>query len=96
MTAIGVMTVSFIYNNTKCIAEKEIETIIEYLFNEAFIKDRRTSIPHSRKKLRQIMCGLPPAFNFFKLITFGFFMMSFYCASQAVIKLQKLFMRTKV
>ena len=32
----------FIYNNTKCIAEKEIETIIEYLFNEAFIKDRRT------------------------------------------------------
>ncbi len=32
----------FIYNNTKCIAEKEIEAIIEYLFNEAFIKDRRT------------------------------------------------------
>lgn len=33
----------FIYNNTKCIAEKEIEAIIEYLFNEGFIKDRRTS-----------------------------------------------------
>jgi len=32
----------FIYNNTKCIAEKEIEIIIEYLFNEGFIKDRRT------------------------------------------------------
>ena len=32
----------FIYNDSKCIAEKEIETIIEYLFNEGFIKDRRT------------------------------------------------------
>jgi hypothetical protein len=33
----------FIYNNSKCIAEKEIDSIIEYLFNEAFIKDRRTT-----------------------------------------------------
>ena len=32
----------FIYNDSKCIGEKEIETIIEYLFNEGFIKDRRT------------------------------------------------------
>ena len=32
----------FIYNDSKCIAQKEIQTIIEYLFNEAFIKDRRT------------------------------------------------------
>jgi len=32
----------FIYNDSKCIAQKEIQTIIEYLYNEAFIKDRRT------------------------------------------------------
>lgn len=32
----------FIYNNTKVIAEKEINTLMQYLFDEGFIKDRRT------------------------------------------------------
>lgn len=32
----------FIYNDSKCIAEKEIKTIMQYLYDEGFIKDRRT------------------------------------------------------
>jgi hypothetical protein len=32
----------FIYNNSKCIAEKEIYFIMDYLFDEGFIRDRRT------------------------------------------------------
>ena len=32
----------FIYNNSKCIAEKEIDSVMQYLFDEGFIKDRRT------------------------------------------------------
>jgi|TARA_B000000557_G_C20511798_1_gene332479 hypothetical protein len=32
----------FIYNNSKCIAEKEIHVIMDYLFDEGFIRDRRT------------------------------------------------------
>ena len=32
----------FIYNNSKCIAEKEIYVIMDYLFDEGFIRDRRT------------------------------------------------------
>lgn len=39
----------FIYNDSKCIAEKEIGTIVEYLFNEGFIKDRRTKYYISEK-----------------------------------------------
>tara|TARA_B110001454_G_C12446048_1_gene320007 strand:- start:356 stop:562 length:207 start_codon:yes stop_codon:yes gene_type:complete len=32
----------FIYNNTKVIAEKEVNALMQYLFDEGFIKDRRT------------------------------------------------------
>jgi hypothetical protein len=32
----------FIYNQSKCIAEKEINCIMEYLYSEGFIRDRRT------------------------------------------------------
>lgn len=32
----------FIYNESKCISEAEIITIIDYLYEEGFIKDRRT------------------------------------------------------
>jgi hypothetical protein len=32
----------FIYNESKCISEAEIITIIEYLYEEGFIRDRRT------------------------------------------------------
>jgi hypothetical protein len=32
----------FIYNDSKCIAQKEIDSIKEYLYVEGFIKDRRT------------------------------------------------------
>ncbi len=32
----------FIYNNSKCIAEKEIQIIMQYLLDEGFIRDRRT------------------------------------------------------
>ena len=32
----------FIYNNSKCIAKKEIHVIMDYLFDEGFIRDRRT------------------------------------------------------
>ncbi len=32
----------FIYNNSKCVSEKEVNHIKEYLFAEGFIRDRRT------------------------------------------------------
>ena len=32
----------FIYNDTKVIAEREIDTLMQYLFDEGFISDRRT------------------------------------------------------
>ena len=32
----------FIYNNKKAISKKEIAAIINYLYSEGFIKDRRT------------------------------------------------------
>ena len=32
----------FIYNDSKCISQKEIDSIKEYLYEEGFIKDRRT------------------------------------------------------
>ena len=32
----------FIYNNEKIINEKEIDSLMQYLFDEGFIKDRRT------------------------------------------------------
>ena len=41
----------FIYNDSKCIAEKEIETIIEYLFNEGFIKDFKVSSEEKKPML---------------------------------------------
>ena len=41
----------FIYNNTKVIAEKEIDILMQYLFDEGFIKDRTNSILRCRKEL---------------------------------------------
>ena len=32
----------FIWNTSKCVSEKEIKVIIQYLYDEGFIKDRRT------------------------------------------------------
>ena len=32
----------FIYNDTKVIAQKEIRAIIQYLYEEGFVKDKRT------------------------------------------------------
>ena len=32
----------FIYNNKKTISDREIGVILDYLYNEGFIKDRRT------------------------------------------------------
>ena len=32
----------FIYNDTKVISEKEVDALMQYLFDEGFIKDRRT------------------------------------------------------
>tara|TARA_R110002110_G_scaffold292771_3_gene506775 strand:+ start:859 stop:1068 length:210 start_codon:yes stop_codon:yes gene_type:complete len=32
----------FIYNNSKCVSEREINCMIDYLFSEGFIRDRRT------------------------------------------------------
>jgi hypothetical protein len=32
----------FIYNNSKCVSEREVNHIKDYLFSEGFIRDRRT------------------------------------------------------
>jgi len=32
----------FVYNNKKTISKKEIAVILDYLYNEGFIQDRRT------------------------------------------------------
>ena len=32
----------FIWNTSKCISEKEAKSIIQYLYDEGFISDRRT------------------------------------------------------
>tara|TARA_Y100000310_G_C20068275_1_gene528142 strand:- start:118 stop:348 length:231 start_codon:yes stop_codon:yes gene_type:complete len=40
----------FIYNDSKCIAEREIKTIMQYLYDEGFIRDRRTKYFIAEKK----------------------------------------------
>ena len=40
----------FIYNDSKSITEREISGVIEYLFNEGFIADRRTKYYVCEKK----------------------------------------------
>jgi hypothetical protein len=32
----------FIYNKSRCLAQKEIDKIMSYLFDEGFIRDKRT------------------------------------------------------
>jgi len=32
----------FIWNTSKCISEREVKKIVQYLYDEGFIKDRRT------------------------------------------------------
>ena len=40
----------FIWNQTKCISKKEILNIIQFLYDEGFIKDRRTKYFVSEKE----------------------------------------------